>query len=204
MSPIFSGKGLRALAPAWALLVVAVVGGVAIVVGSRWLLGLEMHESAGYTRRITEAQSRLDAARRERESLQQSSSLFRVLVDHGLLQGEQRLDMVEMVNSLRSRHQLFALDYEISPQRPLVLSGGRAYNSIDVLASRVRLKLRALHEGDVLAFMESLAQSPQGYYPVDRCSMKRLEIVNPDAVQPRVEADCSLEWITLKEKRARP
>jgi hypothetical protein len=202
VNPVFRKEGLRALAPSWALLVVSIIGGVAIVAGSHWLLEREKRESANYDRRVMEARSRLDGARRERDSLQQSSEVFRTLVDHGLLQGEQRLDLVEMVNSLRARHQLFGLDYEISPQRPLVLSGGRAYASVDVLASRVKLKLRALHEGDVLAFMESLAQSHQGYYPVDRCSLKRLEIMNPDAVQPRVEADCSLEWITLKEKRA--
>lgn len=202
MNPVFGKPGLRALAGSWALLAISLVGGVAIVAGSHWFLEREKRESANYDRRVMEAQSRLDSARRERDSLQQSAEVFRTLVDRGLLQGERRLDLVELVNALRARHQLFALDYEIAPQRPIALPGGRVYTSVDVLASRVKLKLRALHEGDVLAFMESLAESRQGFYPVDRCALKRLESLDASALQPRIEADCSLEWITLKEKRA--
>ena len=142
MSPVFSKEGLRALVTSWVLLAVAIVGGVAIVAASHWLFEREKRESANYDRRVTEARARLDGARRERDSLQQSSEVFRTLMERGLLQ-----DLVEMVNALRARHQLFALDYEIAPQRPLVLAGGRVYASVDVLASRVKLKARALHEG---------------------------------------------------------
>jgi hypothetical protein len=202
VNPVFSRPGVRVLAGSWALLVVSVIGGIALVLGSHWFLDRERRENANYERRIVEARGRLDAARRERDSLQQSAEVFRTLVDRGLLQAERRLDLVELVNALRARHQLFTLDYEISPQRPLVLPGGRVYPSVDVLASRVKLRVRALHEGDVLAFIESLTDSRQGFYPVDRCALKRLETVDVDSVQPRVEADCTLEWITLKEKRA--
>jgi len=73
---------------------------------------------------------------------------------------------------------------------------------VDVLASRVRLKARALHEGDVLDFVSGLTQSQQGFYPVDHCSLRRLEVADPDALQPRVEAECTLEWITLRDKTA--
>jgi hypothetical protein len=202
VNPVFSRPGVRVLAGSWALLAVAVIGGIALVAGSHWFLERERRENANYERRVMEARTRLDAARRERDSLQQSAEGIRTLVDRGLLQAERRLDLVELVNSLRARHQLFTLDYEISPQRPLALPGGRVYPSVDVLASRVKLRLRALHEADVLAFIESLTQSRQGFYPVDRCALKRLESLDPDALQPRVEADCTLEWITLKEKRA--
>jgi hypothetical protein len=36
----------------------------------------------------------------------------------------------------------------------------------------VSVKLRALHEGDVLDFIDALAASRQGFYPVDRCVMR--------------------------------
>ena len=202
MNPVFSRPGVRALAASWALLATAVIGGIGLVAGSHWFLDRERREHANYERRVMEARARLDAARRERDSLQQSAEVFRTLVDRGLLQAERRLDLVELVNALRARHHLFTLDYEVSPQRPLAMPGGRVYPSVDVLASRVKLRLRALHEGDVLAFIESLTESRQGFYPVDRCALKRLESLDADALQPRVEADCMLEWITLKEKRA--
>jgi len=174
--------------------------GAGIVAGSHWYAQKENRDSADFGRRLQEARARLDNARRERESLKESSDVFRTLVDRGLLQTERRLELVELVNTLRARYQIM-LDYEIAPQRPLALAGGRVFSSVDVLASRVKLKARALHEGDILSFIESLTRNPQGFYPVDRCAMKRIEVPDPDSLQPRVEADCTLEWITLKEKR---
>ena len=202
MSVVFSKPGFRALMGPWIVLAASVLGAVAIGVGSHYFLEREKRESANYDARVREARVRLEAARRERDSLQQSADVFRTLVERGLLQSEQRLELVELVNTLRAKYQLFTLDYEISPQRALGLAGGRVYPSVEVLASRVRIKARALHEGDVLDFLEALTHSRQGFYPIDRCSMKRIEVAIPDALQPRVEAECSLEWITLKDRRS--
>ncbi len=200
MKHLFSAEGFRAMRVSWTLLTVALVAGAGIVAGSHWYAQKEKRDSADSGRRLQDARTRLESARRERASLQESADVFRTLVDRGLLQGERRLELVELVNSLRARHQV-TLDYEIAPQRPLALAGGRVFASVDVLASRVKLKARALHEGDILDFIESLTRNPQGFYPIDRCSMKRIEVASADSLQPRVEADCTLEWITMKEKR---
>lgn len=202
MNQMFSAEGVRALRTSAVLLVMSIAAAVALVVGSNLYLDREKRESANSGRRLQEARSRLDNARRERDSQQESAEVFRTLVERGLLQGERRLDLVEMVNAMRARHQLFSLDYEIAAQRPLLLAGGRVYPAVDVLASRVRLRIRALHEGDVIGFVESLGESRQGFYPLDRCQMRRVDAPSPDALQPRVEAECAFEWITLKEKSA--
>lgn len=202
MSPsqVFTAEGFRAMRLAWALLAGAMIAGALIVAGSHWYAQKEKSDSADSGRRLQEARTRLESTRRERDSLQESAEVFRTLVDRGLLQSEQRLELVELVNGLRARHQI-ALDYEVAPQRTLALAGGRVFASVDVLASRVKMKARALHEGDLLAFIDALTRNPQGFYPIDRCTMKRIEVSSADSLQPRVEADCTLEWITLKEKR---
>jgi hypothetical protein len=201
---VFSAGGIRNLRASWALLALSIATAAGIVFASHWYLEREKREALGAERKLLEARGRLDSARRERDSLQESADVYRTLVERGLLQGERRLDLVEMVGALRSRHELFSLDYEIAPQRALQLPGGRVYTAVDVLSSRVRLKMRALHEGDVLAFVEDLTQSRQGFYPLDRCLMRRVEVPNADALQPRVEADCAFEWITLKDKSGGP
>jgi len=201
-SVVFSPAGWRSLGGSWTFLGVALVAAVGMVAGSHWYLQRERHESSTYETRVREARARLEAARRERDSQRDSSEVFRTLVDRGLLQSEKRLDLVELMNGLRARHHLFALDYEIAPQRPLAMGSGRAFPSVDVLASRVKLHMRALHEGDVLDFMSGLTQSRQGFYPIDRCALRRLEVADANALQPRVEADCTLEWITLRDKGA--
>ena len=202
MKVVFTREGFLAMRGAYAIVVVAIIAAAALVFGSQWYYDKEKRDNATAARRLQEARMRLDGARRERDSLQESSDVFRTLVDRGLLQSERRLDLVELVNALRARHQLASLDYEISPQRPLALAGGRVFSSVEVLASRVKLKVRALHEGDVIGFIDDLSRTPQGFYSVDRCAMRRLETAGAESLAPHVEADCALEWITLKEKRA--
>lgn len=201
MSVVFSRSGFRTLAGAWALLGATVVVGVATVAASRWYMDRERRENSNYESRVREARSRLDAARHERDNLQQSADVYRTLVDRGLLQSERRLELIELIGEVRARHHIQSLDYEILPQRPLQLAGGRVFGSVDVLASRVKVRARALHEGDILGFIEALSQSRQGFYPIDRCQLRRIDEPDANSLQPRVEAECMLEWITLREKR---
>jgi hypothetical protein len=201
MSQVFSTEGWRSLRGSWLMLVGAAALGTLLVYGSHWYSLKEKRDSASSERLLRDARSRLDNARRERDNLNESADVFRTLVERGLLQREQRLDLVELVNTLRARHQLYTLDYEIAPQRTLQLAGGRVFASIDVLASRVDVKARALHEGDLLGFIGDLTQSRQGFYPVDHCTLRRIE-GDVQALKPHVEAACTLEWITLKDKHA--
>lgn len=199
---VFSRDGGRQLRGAWILLAVSIACAVALGLGGKFYLEHEKRARKSESQRLEQARSRLETARRERDNLRESADIFRTLVDRGLLQGERRLDMVELINGLRVRYQLFALDYDVAAQRPLALPNGRAFPAVDVLASRVKLRMRALHEGDVLGFVQELAASRQGFFPLDRCAMRRVEAPSPEALAPRVEAECSFEWITLKEKNA--
>ena len=199
---IISREGVRQLQGGWIMLVLSIACAVALGFGGKWYLESEKRSRKTEGQRLEQARSRLETARRERDNLRESADIFRILVDRGLLQGERRLDMVELVNGLRARYQLFALDYEIAAQRPLALPGGRVYPAVDVLASRVKLRMRALHEGDVVGFVQDLAASRHGFFPLDRCAMRRIEAPSPEAIAPRVEAECGFEWITLKEKNA--
>ena len=202
MSAVFSRDGTRQLRGAWLLLAVSIACAVALGIGGKLYLEHERKARQSSGQRLEQWRARLENARRERDNLRESAEVFRTLVDRGILQGERRLDMVELVNGLRTRHHLFALDYEIGVQRPLPLPGGRVYPAVDVLASRVKLRMRALHEGDVLGFVQDLAASRKGFFPLDRCAMKRLEAASADAIVPRVEAECAFEWITLRDKNA--
>ncbi len=198
MKTVFSREGFRVLRASWILLVLSILAAVAIGAGGNWITERDMREGSQADKRLREARSRLDGGRRERDNLTESAEVFRALVDRGILQEERRLDLIELVADLRRRHNLLGLDYEIAPQRALP---GPTYSSVDVLASRVKVKALALHEGDALAFIEELSRSARGLYPVDRCALRRLGESGGVALRARVEAECSLEWITIKEKK---
>jgi hypothetical protein len=200
MSQVFSVGGFKALRVSWALLACAILASAGIVAGSHWYGQKEQRDRVDSGRRLQEARARVESARRERDSLKESADVFRTLVDRGMLQGERRLDLVELLQGLRVRYQLAAFDYEIAPQRALVLQGNRNYASVDILASRVKLRARALHEGDIVGFIDALEKNPRGFYPVDRCTLRRLDVADAASLQPRVEMECTLESITLREK----
>ena len=202
MSVVFSRDGARQLRGAGLLLGLSIACAIALGIGGRLYLEHERKSRQSSAHHLEQWRSRLENARRERDNLRESAEVFRTLVDRGILQGERRLDMVELVNGLRMRHNLFALEYDIAAQRALSLPGGRTYPAIDVLASRVKLRMRALHEGDVLGFVEDLAASRHGFFPLDRCALRRIEAPSPEALAPRVEAECAFDWITLKDKNA--
>jgi hypothetical protein len=201
MSPVYTRDGMRRLRTAWLLLAASIAAAIVLVGGSYAYLQKEERDASGSSRRLKEARTRLDNIRRERDNLDESATLFRALLARGLMQPERRLDLVEQVNALRAQYRIFSIDYDMAPQRVLPLAGNRNFPSVDILASRVTLRLRALHEGDVLGFIQAIGETRQGFHPVDRCLFKRIDIAS-GVLQPRVEAECALEWITLKEKRS--
>ena len=105
MKQVFTRAGVRSMRAAWALLALAIIAGAGIVFASHWYHEKEKRDNATSGKRLQEARARVAGARRERDSLQESSDVFRTLVDRGLLQSERRLDLVELVNGLRARHQ---------------------------------------------------------------------------------------------------
>ena len=84
MKQMFSAEGVRALRTPAVLLVMSIAVAVALVVGSNLYLDREKRESANSGRRLQEARVRLDNARRERDSQQESAEVFRTLVERGL------------------------------------------------------------------------------------------------------------------------
>jgi len=197
MKQLLSREGRRRLRGPMLIFGACVALSAGIGGASQWFLQKERRDAMGAGVRFQEARARVAKIQSERDNLEQSIEVFRSLVERGLMQPERRLDLVELMNALRARHGILALDYEIAPQRALAFADNRTFPAVEILSSRVTLKLRALHEGDALAFIDSLGESRQ----LDRCVLRRMEVANPDGLQPRVEADCTLEWITMKEKR---
>lgn len=199
---------------------VALAGlGVAIfLVGGSYLYWqAEKNSSVVSQRGLSEQRSRVEAIKRERDDLQGSEETYKALLARGAFAPEQRLDLVEALDQLRKRHRLLKLEYDIYPQRPLKFATGANYPAVDIMASRIRMKINAYHDRDLLNFLDEFPRIQRGFFPLDRCSIKRAVEEQPpspasdsetpalaDANKPgaSIEAECSLEWVTLKDKRA--
>jgi hypothetical protein len=201
MSVVFSKDGSRSLRLSWIALALAFATSAALAWGSLWYLKKARLESVMAKRQVAEAQARVSNAKRESDDLRTSSEVFQDLVRRGVLEDVSRLDFIERLDRLKNRHRLIGLQYEIAPQQPLQVAGGRTYAAIDVLGSRVKVNVKSLHEGDALAFLDDLARPPRGFSPVSLCALRRVESASITADSAHVEADCTLEWISLKDKR---
>ena len=116
MKQIFGPEGRRQLRASWIILVAAIVSAAGFVFGTTQYLQKEKRDAAGGMRRLQEATARVEAIRRERDSLEHSIEVFRTLVERGVMQPERRLEVIEMVNALRARHRIVSVDYEMAPQ----------------------------------------------------------------------------------------
>lgn len=189
------GSALLALAMALA--------GAAAVWASTRLAGdvRQAHEHALAAR--AEAQRALAGARAEETEIAAKIDRFRHLVERGAVGTEQRLAWVELIRDARTRHQLGAVDYEFSPQRPLdPLIAPPDADQLEAAGSTLRIRMPLLHEGQLIALLDDLAFNASAVVRVRECSVTRAAVAS-DAEQ--LVADCLLDWITFRPRQgARP
>ncbi len=164
---------------------------------------------------------RLETIKRERDDLHGSEETYRNLIARGAFAPERRLDLIEAMDQLKGRHRLIGLQYEVAPQRQLKFAAGGSYSAVDIRASRIKLKIQAYHDGELLAFLDEFPRIERGFFPIDQCTIKRDAEADPasgvaarspaasapstagasvHAVVPAIVAECTLEWITLVDK----
>jgi hypothetical protein len=212
MSVIMSKDGFRALRFASAVAIAAVGVAIFLIGGSYWYWQAETRNDVLSARSIQEARQRVEKTRQERDDLRDSAQNYRALTARGVFIAEQRLELIETMNALKDRHQMVDIQYEVQPQRPLRMLSGTAFPAVDVLGSRIKLKLNALHDGDLVAFLDEFPRLNRGLFPMDRCAIRRANEelrTAGDATSARelslagsrLIAECTLEWITLRDKR---
>ena len=172
------------------------------VAGSYYYLEYQKKSEVQSKRALQEAQARVTLANKEAEDLRDSVDLYQQLVGYGVFQKESRLSWIETINRLKIKHRLSALEYDLSPQRTIALAGGRTFPSIDIAGSRVTLKVQSYHDGDLMNFLGDITSQGQGFFPMDHCAIRLLEPVAGIPLAPRIEANCTFDWVTLKDKRA--
>lgn len=228
---IFSRAGFNALKFAYTVLLAGAGVGAFLVVGSYLYWQSEKKNDQQSQRSLQDLRGRLNTATRDRDDLRGSEGTYNTLASRGIFMAEERLDLIEAMAALKNRHQLISLTYEVAPQRPLRLSNGAAYSGVNLMASRVKMRIRALHDADLFDFLDEFPRLQRGFFPLDLCTIRRglatqtvaaaalpaeddddktpstrsvaaasTRSVATSSVAAPLEAECSLEWITLQTK----
>ncbi len=191
-------------------LVLAVSGAVLLCAAGAALVAASRHASADANRQFlaaraerAQAHERLARIAQDEREMTARMDIYRKLAQLNILGAERRLDWTESIARIRERRRLPELRYEIAPRRSLQSVPG-APGRVESFASRMKLELGLLHEGDLLGFLGDLRASGNAYYAVNQCAIARAAVLTPAAaLAPRLRATCELELITLQEGDSR-
>lgn len=186
------------------LVIMTLVGG-----GSVWI-SLRMKESGEKAAREAtaarqEIQGKLSRARVEEQELRAKIQSFEAFKARGYIGPEQRLDWIEAIALIKAARNIDKLDYDFSPQRPVdanILPGGASAGGFEIMSSQMRMRVHLLHEGELLTLLADLRNAVRALVQVRACTLERLAPDNADrGSNAQLAAECTLEWITLKETK---
>ena len=148
--------------------------------------------------------SRLASAQDEERELRSKIALFQDLEARGIIGQEERLNWVEQIARVKAARRLIEVQYEIAPQKNLtgaILPGGSIAGDYEFMASAMKLQMPLLHENDLLGLISDLRRSVHAHLLVRDCTIDRTAAGSDRTTSAQLRADCTIDWVTLREKR---
>lgn len=178
-------------------LCVLVALGAAVAI---WQWRLRIEAALDDARRALGAsQARLAQADNEVSELSALIERFRRLQASGRIEPEHRLEWAETFVAIRQERLLPALDFEISPQRPL-FEKDKTGGKYEFRASAMRMTLPLIHEGDLLGFFADLQNRISALSVVKRCRIEAMPPERREYPLASLAADCEIDLITIQER----
>lgn len=132
---------------------------------------------------------------------------YRKLTTDGLINDEDRLELVETVGRIRAKHKLYPVQIDIEQQAilPLGQDGGQenSGNGISLRASRIQISMPLLHEEDLSRLLDELHEMKRGIFVAETCFVKRTDSDSGNdrpVLHENLIASCKILWLTLKRE----
>ena len=197
----FSRTDLKRLRlPLAACLVLVLAGAGCYFAADRYLQQTKKLAAAVSAQRA-EIQAKLASASEEEREIKASLQQYQALAARGMVGEEKRLDWVDTVTAIKNERRLFEIRYSIEPQEELDYSGFTPGSGVKFMASRVKMNLQLLHEGDLLDFVDELARRGKPYLSVRSCDVRRESRGSGKTLAPRLRADCVFDLITIRHDK---
>lgn len=181
-----------------AAFVLVLCAAAALVISLGWMRR-QQDESLDNARKIhVAANSRFRNVELEKQEIAVYQPRFLALQPTGLIGPENRLAWIEAVKQSQASRGLPSVSYEIEPQQVLAMDTPFALGDYQLHGSRMKLQLGLLHEGDLFAFLGDLRRA--GSFSIQDCRIKRISVPAELPLAPRLQAECSLVWLSLSNK----
>ena len=187
-----------------AAVVMIAVGGAIVFASMQMNQAEKKSKTAAQAKRL-DSQGKLARARDEEAEIKKKIARYNELSARGVFGEEHRLDWVEHIRAIKNERKLFDIQYEITPQQTIdaaTLPGASA--SYEFLSSTMQMRMKLLHEEDLLNFIADLRGTAQAFIRVRRCDVERLPKATGESrgLPPQLAAECTIEWITVRERKS--
>jgi hypothetical protein len=200
----FTASDLTRLRWTLGFLLLAIVIGILVTTATQKLVQQAKTTQRQLQSEQQQIRNRLARAPDEERELRSKIAQFQDLESRGIIGQEERLSWVEQIARVKSARRLFDVQYEIAPQKNLndaILPGGSIAGDYEFMASAMKLQMPLLHEDDLLGLIADLRRSVHAHLLVRDCTIDRAAPGGDRTASAQLRADCTIDWVTLREKR---
>lgn len=182
------------------LLAAAIALSIAGIAGSIYLRDLMQKDKIADQKQLADARSKLERVREEEQRIRLYHTKYLKLAEQGIIDKENRLEWIENYGQVMESRKLFGLDYQIDAQQPIPTDSAIPPGNLGLYGSRVKLGLSLLHEEDLFNALNDIREKNRGLSLIRECTLTRIEKDSATIVSPRLKAECTLAWLSLKPK----
>lgn len=196
----FSKKDLPLIRTALVLLAASLILGSAGIAGSLYLKELMQRGKNDDQNLLTDTRTKLALVREEEQQIRLYHAKYLKLEEQGILAKENRLEWTEKLGQIRESRQIFEIDYQLDAQQAVPVDPALPQGSLALYGSTIKLGFSLLHEADLFNALEDIRKKNRGISLVRECTLSRIEKGAATTVSPRLKADCTLNWLSLRPK----
>jgi hypothetical protein len=142
-------------------------------------------------------EQRLRQVRTEELEIRDRTQLLQQLQNSGITGDEKRLDWMEMLRETQRELRLPGMSYEFGAQTNLDKGDDSTYAWF---SSPLHLRLRLLHEEDLLNFLASIQKKAKALVIVRSCKLAPLPRQTDNReVMAQLGAECEMQWLTARQ-----
>jgi hypothetical protein len=147
---------------------------------------------------LQEARSRYQRSGDERETILRYLPAYQQLENQGFVGTEQRINWLESLRIANTHAGLFGVTYQLDARKPFPLIGQSNPMSQNLHNSQMKLSFGLVHEGDLMRFLQALAEQQTGIFILTGCALDRVaRSESPAPRQANLTAQCDLSWLTV-------
>lgn len=184
------------------LLLTLLVCGTAVVFSQGYFTHAQDAHAAAQMQ-LNNARSNLTAAQDDRVNMAAYAEEYALLLNRNIIGNEQRLDWIDGLENIRRQNVVLGFKYAIAPQKAYTPPTAIDSGNFTLNASEMKLSFDLLHEGQLVNFFNALHNNIKGEFLLDGCTIERADKISiQQGIAPQLRAECSGEWLTLKNRNA--